>query len=150
MRARLCAARSARPRWVLSKVSSLRAMLLQRRKKKEIRRQGVRRRVRRKIRGTSERPRLTVFRSHRHLHLQLIDDEASRTLASMSTEEEEFRKLGFSQGATVPAARAAGKVLTERAKGTGISRVVFDRNGYDYHGRVRAVAEAAREAGLEF
>ena len=125
-------------------------MLLQRRKKKEIRRQGVRRRVRLKIRGTSERPRFAVFRSHRHLHLQFIDDEASVTLASMSTEEEEFRKLGFPQGATVAAAKAAGKMLAERAKSTGITRVVFDRNGYDYHGRVRAIAEAAREAGLEF
>lgn len=124
-------------------------MLLQRRKRKENRRAAVRQRVRRRVRGTSERPRLSVFRSNRHLHLQLIDDDDGRTVAAVSTQEKAFRDLGFQHGGTVPAAAAAGKLLGERAKETGIRRVVFDRNGYTYHGRVRAVAEAAREAGLE-
>ena len=125
-------------------------MLLQRRKKKEIRRAGVRQRVRRRVRGNAERPRLAVFRSSRHLHLQVIDDDASRTLVSVSTQEKAFKGLGFNHGATVPAAQAAGKLLAERAKNAGVSKVVFDRGGYVYHGRVRAAAEAAREVGLEF
>ena len=125
-------------------------MLTQRRKKKEIRRQGVRQRIRRKVQGTAERPRLAVFRSSRHLHLQVIDDEQGKTLASLSTQEASFRDQGFQHGATVPAASAAGKMLGERAKAAGIAKVVFDRGGYVYHGRVRAAADAAREAGLEF
>ncbi len=125
-------------------------MLVNRRKKKELRREAVRRRVRARVSGTGERPRLTVYRSNRHLHLQIIDDEQGRTLVSMSTLEKAFREQGFHLGATVPAATAAGKLLAERAIQAGVKRVVFDRNGYDYHGRVRAVAEAAREGGLEF
>ncbi|MFQ5743156.1 MAG: 50S ribosomal protein L18 [Acidobacteriota bacterium] len=124
-------------------------MLLQRRKKKEIRRASVRQRVRRRVCGTPDRPRLAVFRSHRHLHLQVIDDESGQTLASVSTQETMFHDLGFRHGATVPAAAAAGKLLAERARAKGVSRVVFDRGGYHYHGRVRAVAEAARKVGLE-
>ena len=125
-------------------------MLLQRRKKREIRREGVRKRVRRRVRGTAERPRFAVFRSHRHLHLQVIDDESGHTIASLSTQEQQFLELGFTHGATIPAAEAAGKLLAERAKEADISTLIFDRNGYDFHGRVRAVAEAARKAGLEF
>ena len=125
-------------------------MLNQRRKKKEIRRQGVRKRIRRKVQGTAERPRLAVFRSSRHLHLQVINDEQGKTLASLSTQEASFRDQGFQHGATVSAASAAGKMLGERAKAAGIAKVVFDRGGYVYHGRVRAAADAAREAGLEF
>jgi large subunit ribosomal protein L18 len=125
-------------------------MLTQRRKKKEIRRQGVRQRIRRKVQGTAERPRLAVFRSSRHLHLQVIDDEQGKTLVSLSTQEASFRDEGFQHGATVSAASAAGKMLGERAKAVGVDKVVFDRGGYVYHGRVRAVADAAREAGLEF
>lgn len=125
-------------------------MLVNRRKKKENRRLAVKRRIRRKVAGTPAGPRLSVFRSNRHLHLQIIDDLSGRTLASMSTQEAEFRNLGFQAGATVTAAKAAGKLLGDRAVQAGIKKVVFDRNGYDYHGRVRAVAEAAREAGLEF
>lgn len=124
-------------------------MLVQRRKKKEIRRAGVRQRVRRHLRGTSERPRLAVFRSNRHLHLQVIDDDSGRTLASVSTLEPVFHELGFRHGATVSAAEAAGKLLAERAREAGVARVVFDRGGYVYHGRVKAVAEAARKVGLE-
>ncbi len=125
-------------------------MLTQRRKKKEIRRAGVRKRIRRRVRGTAERPRLAVFRSDRHLHLQVIDDVEGKTLVSMSTQESAFKEQGFKHGATVPAASAAGKMLGERAKAAGIGTVVFDRGGYAYHGRVRAVADAAREVGLEF
>lgn len=125
-------------------------MLKQRRKKKEIRRAGVRQRIRRRVSGTSDRPRLAVFRSDRHLHLQVIDDVEGKTLVSMSTQETAFRDQGFKHGATVPAASAAGKLLGERAKAAGIEKVVFDRGGYTYHGRVRAIADAAREAGLKF
>lgn len=125
-------------------------MLNQRRKKKEIRRSAVRQRIRRRVRGTAERPRLAVFRSGRHLHLQLIDDVKGKTLVSLSTQEASFREQGFQHGATVPAAKAAGKLIGERAKAAGVGKVVFDRGGYAYHGRVRAVADAAREVGLEF
>lgn len=125
-------------------------MLVNRRKKKEQRREAVRTRIRRKVHGTAERPRLSVFRSNQNLHLQLIDDREGRTLASVSTLEPAFADLGFASGGTVPAAEAAGKLLAERAREAGIEHAVFDRNGYDYHGRVRAVAEAAREAGLQF
>jgi large subunit ribosomal protein L18 len=125
-------------------------MSIQRGKKKQIRRNAVRQRVRRRVRGTAERPRLSVFRSQRHLHLQVIDDIEGRTLVSLSTEEPAFQEQGFKRGATVSAATAAGKLLGERAKAAGVSKVVFDRGGYAYHGRVRAVADAAREAGLEF
>lgn len=125
-------------------------MSIQRGKKKQVRRNAVRQRIRRRVRGTAERPRLAVYRSQRHLHLQLIDDVEGKTLASLSTEEAAFRDQGFKRGATVPAAEAAGKLLGERAKEAGIGRAVFDRGGYAYHGRVRAVADAARAAGLEF
>lgn len=125
-------------------------MLVNRRKKKEERRAAVKARVRRRVVGTSERPRFTVFRSNRHLHLQVIDDADGRTLASVSTLEKAFQELGFGAGGNVEAAKAAGKLLAERAAGAGVTQVVFDRNGYDYHGRVRAVADAAREGGLKF
>ena len=125
-------------------------MLVNRRKKKEERRDAVKRRVRRKVRGTADRPRLSVARSTRQLHLQVIDDDSGVTLASVSTLEKAFRDLGFQAGGNVPAASAAGKLLAERAIEAGCKAVVFDRNGHDYHGRVRAAAEAARESGLQF
>lgn len=125
-------------------------MLVNRRKKKENRRRAVRTRVRAKVTGTPDRPRLSVFRSNKHLHLQLIDDESGRTVVSVSTLEKGFKDLGHDLGATIPAATAAGKLLAERAGEADVKQVVFDRSGYDYHGRVRAVAEAAREGGLEF
>jgi large subunit ribosomal protein L18 len=106
------------------------------------------RRVRKKIHGTAARPRLAVFRSNKHLSLQLIDDEAGRTVVSASTAESVLRAEG--SGATVAAATRLGQLLAERAKAAGISQVVFDRGGFLYHGRVAAVAAAAREAGLEF
>ena len=106
------------------------------------------RRVRKKIHGTALRPRLAVFRSNKHLSLQVIDDDSGRTLAAASTAEAELRAGG--SGATVAAATRLGEVLAERAKAAGINQVVFDRGGFLYHGRVAAVAAAAREAGLEF
>ncbi len=106
------------------------------------------RRVRKKIHGTAARPRLAVFRSNKHLSLQLIDDEAGRTVASASTAEAAQRVEG--SGATVAAATRLGQLLAERAKAAGVTQVVFDRGGFLYHGRVAAVAAAAREAGLEF
>jgi large subunit ribosomal protein L18 len=106
------------------------------------------RRVRKKIHGTAMRPRLAVFRSNKHISLQLIDDVAGRTLVSASTEEATQRSEG--SGATVAAATRLGQLVAERAKAAGITQVVFDRGGFHYHGRVAAVAAAAREAGLEF
>jgi large subunit ribosomal protein L18 len=106
------------------------------------------RRVRKKIHGTAARPRLAVFRSNKHMTLQIIDDDAGRTIASASSTEADQRALGGT--ATVEAARRLGTLVAERAKAAGVTSVVFDRGGFLYHGRVAAVAEAAREAGLEF
>jgi large subunit ribosomal protein L18 len=106
------------------------------------------RRVRKKIHGTAARPRLAVYRSNKHLTLQLIDDEAGHTLASASTTEAEQRGAG--SGANIEAATRVGQLIAERAKAAGVDKVVFDRGGYAYHGRVAAAAAAAREAGLEF
>jgi large subunit ribosomal protein L18 len=104
-----------------------------------------RRRVRAKVRGTAERPRLSVFRSNRGVFAQLIDDDGARTLVAVAWTEAELRKLG-----PMEQAKRAGTVLAERAKQTGIETCVFDRGGYQYHGRVRALAEGAREGGLRF
>ncbi len=112
---------------------------------KRIRRARRRRRVRARIRGTAERPRLSVHRSNRGVQAQLIDDDAGRTLAHVVWTEPELRNLG-----KMEQARQAGKILAERARAAGIETCVFDRNGYRYHGRVRALAEGAREGGLRF
>ena len=104
-------------------------------------------RVRRKVVGTAERPRLTVFRSNRNISVQVIDDDAGRTLASASTLETELRGA---DGGNKEGAAKAGALVAERAKAAGVTTVVFDRGGYRYHGRVAAVADAARRAGLEF
>ena len=105
------------------------------------------RRVRKKVLGTAERPRLAVFRSNKHIYVQAIDDFAGRTLASASTMEADLRG---GPTATVDAAKRVGKLVGERAKAAGISTVVFDRGGFKYHGRIAAIADGAREAGLEF
>ena len=105
------------------------------------------RRVRKKLFGTPSRPRLVVFRSSRHISAQLVDDIAGHTLASVSTTEAGLRNP---RNRTVDGAKAAGELLAERAKEAGITSVVFDRGGYKFHGRVAALAEAAREAGLKF
>lgn len=102
-------------------------------------------RVRKKVAGTAERPRLVVFRSNHHIYAQVIDDDAGRTLASASTLAD-----GVDGGVTVANAGSVGAAVGERARAAGVSRVVFDRGGYQYHGRVKALADAAREAGLEF
>jgi large subunit ribosomal protein L18 len=104
------------------------------------------RRVRKKVRGTAERPRLAVFRSNKHITAQVIDDRAGRTLASASTTETGFEGLG----SNVAAATKVGQLVAERAKAAGVSTVVFDRGGNLYHGRIAALADAAREGGLEF
>ena len=104
-------------------------------------------RVRRKIAGTAARPRLAVYRSNRHVVAQVIDDERGRTIAAASTVEKDLRTSPTGNKA---AAAAVGRLVAERARAAGVSRVVFDRGGFIYHGRVAAVAEAAREAGLEF
>ncbi|HEX8742113.1 MAG TPA: 50S ribosomal protein L18 [Thermoleophilaceae bacterium] len=104
-----------------------------------------RRRVRAKIRGSAERPRLSVFRSNRGIQAQLIDDDAGRTVAAVNWTEADLKGLKPTEQA-----QRAGQVLAERAKGAGVETCVFDRGGYLYHGRVRALAEAAREAGLRF
>jgi large subunit ribosomal protein L18 len=104
-----------------------------------------RRRVRARIRGTAERPRLSVYRSNRGVFAQLIDDEAGRTLASVSWTETELRKLD-----SMEQAKKTGQLLAERAKAAGVETCVFDRGGYQFHGRVAAIAEGAREGGLKF
>ncbi|MGA2713257.1 MAG: 50S ribosomal protein L18 [Bryobacteraceae bacterium] len=106
-------------------------------------------RIRKKLRGTTERPRLTVFRSTAHIYAQVIDDTKGVTLvAASSTEKADAGKK--TTGGNVAAAKEIGKRVAERAKENGINKVVFDRGGYIYHGRVKALADAAREAGLEF
>jgi large subunit ribosomal protein L18 len=106
----------------------------------------IHKRIRKKIHGTPERPRLAVFRSLRHIYAQIIDDRAGRTLAAASSDE----KGGEFNGGNIAGAKEVGRRIAERAKTAGINTVVFDRGGYLYHGRVKALAEAAREGGLEF
>jgi|SRR3954447_838470 large subunit ribosomal protein L18 len=104
-----------------------------------------RRRVRAKVRGTAERPRISVFRSNRGVFAQLIDDDAGRTLAAVNWTESDLRGLK-----PLEQAGKAGQILAERAKSAGVETAVFDRGGYQYHGRVKALAEGAREGGLRF
>jgi large subunit ribosomal protein L18 len=106
-------------------------------------------RVRKKIEGTTERPRLNIFRSSKHIYAQIIDDVKGVTLAAASTVEKELEGQ-VSNGGNVEAARKVGELIAKRAKEQGINQVVFDRGGYLYHGRVQALADAAREAGLDF
>jgi large subunit ribosomal protein L18 len=108
-------------------------------------------RVRTKVRGTAECPRLAVFRSNRHISAQLIDDASGRTLAAASSVEQDLRaSLGRSGGGNVSGAESVGRLLGTRAKAAGITRAVFDRGGFVYHGRVAVLADAARAEGLEF
>ena len=110
----------------------------------EIRR-GVHSRIRKKVRGTAERPRLAVYRSLNHIYAQVIDDDSGKTLATASTTE---KALAGSSGGNVDAAKRVGAAVAERAKAAGVENVVFDRGGYVYHGRVKALLDATREAGL--
>ncbi len=105
-------------------------------------------RVRKKVRGTDKKPRLCVYRSNKHIYAQVISDQTGRTLAAASTLEAEFRHLR--QTGNKEAAHKVGQLIAQKCKDLGIGEVVFDRNGFLYHGRVRAVAEGAREAGLKF
>jgi large subunit ribosomal protein L18 len=123
----------------------------------------VHERIRKKLQGTADRPRLNVYRSLNHIYVQVIDDMAGKTLVSASTAEgktaegnkpegkkTEGEKAARRTGGNVASAKAVGKTIAERAKAKGVTKVVFDRGGYLYHGRVKALADAAREAGLQF
>ncbi len=103
-------------------------------------------RVRRRVRGTTGRPRLAVFRSNRYIYAQVIDDVSGRTLAAASSQEQDLR----SKTLTVGTAAEVGKLIATRSKAAGVTSVVFDRGGFAYHGRLKALADAAREEGLEF
>ena len=119
-------------------------MAYQRAEKRALRRH----RVRRIVRGTDTRPRLSVYRSLHHIYVQVIDDLSGKTLVSASTAE--GKKEERRSGGNVASAKQVGKAIAERAKAKGVTKVVFDRGGYIYHGRVKALADAAREAGLQF
>jgi large subunit ribosomal protein L18 len=121
-------------------------------KTREDRRHRIKLRLRKRIAGNEDRPRLTVFRSLSHIYVQVIDDLSGRTVASASTTEPSLKgSLGAkARGGNKAGAQVVGKTIAERLMAKGIKKVVFDRNGYLYHGRIRAVADAAREAGLEF
>ena len=117
---------------------------------KRQRRQRAHLRVRSRVHGTAERPRLSVFKSLKHVYAQVIDDTQGVTLAQASSLDPEIRGQMSEAGATIDTAGLVGKAVAERAKEKGVAAVVFDRGGYIYHGKVKAVAEAAREGGLEF
>ncbi|HWB30271.1 MAG TPA: 50S ribosomal protein L18 [Vicinamibacterales bacterium] len=119
---------------------------------KKDRRERIRLRQRKRIHGTAERPRLAVFRSVGHIYAQVIDDLAGHTLVSASSTEPALKKVfsGKARGGNLAGATALGEVIAERLQAKGITKVVFDRGGNLYHGRVRAIADAARKAGLEF
>jgi large subunit ribosomal protein L18 len=112
-------------------------------------RRRVHERVRTKVTGTTERPRLSVYRSLGHIYAQVIDDHSGKTLVSASSVDTDTKK-NLKGGGNVAAAKVIGKAIAERAKAAGVTKVVFDRGGYKYHGRVKALADAAREAGLQF
>ncbi len=117
--------------------------------RKQVRRLRRKRHVRKKVSGTPERPRLTVYRSHKNIHAQIVDDTVGQTLVAASTREKPVRGR-LESGGNRAAAKVVGSVLAEKAVQAGIKKVVFDRNGFPYHGRVKELAEAAREGGLEF
>ena len=121
-------------------------------KTKEDRRDRIKLRLRKRIVGSAERPRLTVFRSGAHMYVQAVDDAAGRTLAAASTVEPAARAkaTGKVRGGNIAGAELVGQVIAERLIAKGLTRAVFDRNGFLYHGRIKAVADAARKAGLEF
>jgi large subunit ribosomal protein L18 len=116
---------------------------------RDLHRQRVHERVRTRVSGTPERPRLCVYRSLGHIYGQVIDDRSGRTIVSGSSLDKETKK-GLKGGGNIASAKAVGKIIADRAKAAGVTKVVFDRGGYKYHGRVKALADAAREAGLQF
>ena len=121
-------------------------------KTKEDRRDRIKLRIRKRVTGTTERPRLTVFRSVAHIYVQVVDDRTGHTIASASSVEPSVKGAfaAAARGGNKAGAEAVGRTIAERLKAKGITRVVFDRNGFLYHGRIKAVADAARQAGLEF
>jgi large subunit ribosomal protein L18 len=119
-------------------------MTMARNRRSEVR-AAVHKRIRRRVRGTTERPRLAIYRTLKHIYAQIIDDDRAQTLLAASTTEKELRGSG---GGNVEAAKRVGQAIAKRAMAAGINHVVFDRGGYLYHGRVKALTEAAREAGL--
>ena len=121
-------------------------------KTREDRRQRIKFRIRKRVAGDQERPRLTVYRSLSHIYVQVVDDMTGRTIASASTVEPTVKGAmkKTERGGNIAGAKTIGKTIAERLIEKGVKRVVFDRNGFLYHGRVKAVADAAREAGLEF
>jgi large subunit ribosomal protein L18 len=119
-------------------------------KTKRVRRQRAHLRIRGKVRGTAERPRMSVYKSTRYIYAQLIDDDAGHTLAQASSREAAIARDAEGGPGTKSAARLVGAALAERAKESGVAKVVFDRGGYIYHGKVKEVAEGARAKGLEF
>lgn len=124
--------------------------LVKKTKKKRFRRQRAHMRVRTKIRGTGERPRLAVFKSHRYIYAQVIDDDRGVTIASAASLEPGLRSQLDGSTGSKKAARLVGETVAERAKAKGLESVVFDRGGYIYHGKVREVADGARDKGLQF
>ena len=116
---------------------------------KDEQRRRIHSRVRTRVAGTPERPRLCVYRSLDHIYAQIIDDRSGRTIVSASSVDKESKK-SLKGGGNVASAKSVGKLIAERAKAAGVAKVVFDRGGYKYHGRVKALADAAREAGLQF
>jgi large subunit ribosomal protein L18 len=121
-------------------------------KTKEDRRDRIKHRIRKRVSGTTERPRLTVFRSLAHMYAQVVDDRTGSTIAAASSVEPAIKAslAGDARGSNKAGAEAVGRAIAERLKAKGITRVVFDRNGFLYHGRIKAIADAARQAGLEF
>jgi large subunit ribosomal protein L18 len=120
-------------------------------KTKDDRRERIKFRIRKRVSGTELRPRLTVFRSVAHMYVQVVDDMSGTTIAAASSVESDLKgAMGKAKGGNVAGAQAVGKAIAARLLEKGVKRVVFDRNGFLYHGRVKAVADAAREAGLEF
>ena len=119
-------------------------------KSKRVRRERAHLRIRRKVWGTAERPRMSVYKSARYIYAQLIDDDAGHTLAQASSREAAIAKKAEGSAATKSAARLVGELMAERAKESGVSKVVFDRGGYIYHGKVEELAKGARGKGLEF
>ena len=115
--------------------------------KKEFRRYRIKKRIRKIIEGTAERPRMTVFRSNKEIYVQLVDDLAGKTLATASTKVDD---IAGQKGTKIEKSKLVGKLIARKAVDAGIKEVVFDRNGYLYHGRVKSLAEAAREGGLKF
>lgn len=120
--------------------------MIQEQQRKETRRR-IHNRIRRKVRGEAARPRLNVFRSQKHIYAQVVDDIQGRTLVAAGSTEKDF---SGKRGGTVASAKEVGKLVAQRAQEKGIRQVAFDRGGYQYHGRVKALADAAREAGLQF